>query len=141
MILAGLPVIFSLFRLRKSLVPVCVALILGLALPWCNRSLWERNNRIFFDEPTLLGYLLVAAFAIFVIWWGVRHASRALVNLGILGFAIDVGFFYGNDIFDKVGRSLGLMGLGVLFLVGGWALEKTRRRLIAGMSPAVGEAR
>jgi hypothetical protein len=42
-------------------------------------------------------------------------------------------WFYFSDIFDKVGRSLGLIGLGVLFLAGGWALEKMRRRLIGGM--------
>jgi uncharacterized membrane protein len=63
----------------------------------------------------------------------VHHASRALVNLGIVGFAITVGWFYFSDIFDKVGRSLGLIGLGILFLAGGWALEKMRRRLMAGM--------
>ncbi len=139
-IIAVVPVASALFKMRASLVPVCVSLCLGLALPWCNRSLWVPRNvqvfRTYSDEPTLLGYILVAAFTIFIIWWGVGHASRALVNLGILGFAIDVGFFYSNDIFNKVGRSLGLMGLGVLFLAGGWLLEKTRRRLIAGMHNA-----
>ena len=65
-----------------------------------------------------------------MIWWGVHKASKALVNLGIVGFAIAVGWFYFSDIFDKVGRSLGLIGLGILFLAGGWALEKARRRLI-----------
>jgi uncharacterized membrane protein len=75
----------------------------------------------------------VAAFAVFIIWWGVRQASRALVNLGIVGFAIAVAWFYFSDIFDKVGRSLGLIGLGVLFLAGGWVLEKTRRGLLQHM--------
>jgi hypothetical protein len=42
-------------------------------------------------------------------------------------------WFYFSDIFDKVGRSLGLIGLGVLFLAGGWALERWRRRLIGHM--------
>jgi hypothetical protein len=32
-----------------------------------------------------------------------------------------------------MGRSLGLIGLGILFLAGGWALEKMRRGLLAGM--------
>ena len=49
------------------------------------------------------------------------------------GFAIAVAWFYFSDIFDKVGRSLGLIGLGILFLAGGWALEKMRRRIMAGM--------
>jgi hypothetical protein len=44
-----------------------------------------------------------------------------------------VAWFYFSDVFDKVGRSLGLIGLGILFLAGGWALEKMRRRLVAGM--------
>jgi uncharacterized membrane protein len=84
-------------------------------------------------DPNLAAHALVAAFAVFVVWWGVHHASRALVNLGIVGFAITVGWFYFSDIFDKVGRSLGLIGLGILFLAGGWVLEKMRRRLVAGM--------
>jgi len=29
-----------------------------------------------------------------------------------------------------------LIGLGILFLAGGWALEKTRRNLVAGMGKA-----
>jgi hypothetical protein len=50
-----------------------------------------------------------------------------------VGFAVVVGWFYFSDIFDKVGRSLGLIGLGILFLTGGWALEKARRGLMARM--------
>jgi len=37
----------------------------------------------------------------------------------------------------KLDRALGLMLLGVLFLVGGWALERTRRRLLSGMDGGV----
>ena len=78
----------------------------------------------------LAAHALVAAFCVFVIWWGVRQTSKALVNLGIVGFAITVVWFYFSDIFDKVGRSLGLIGIGILFLAGGWALEKMRRGLL-----------
>jgi hypothetical protein len=42
-------------------------------------------------------------------------------------------WFYFADIFDKLDRSLALIGLGILFLAGGWALEKTRRKLVGGM--------
>jgi len=31
---------------------------------------------------------------------------------------------------NKLGRSASLIGLGLLFLLGGWFLEKTRRRLV-----------
>jgi hypothetical protein len=49
----------------------------------------------------------------------------------VLGFALTVCCFYFANIFDKLGRSLGLIGLGILFIGGGWWLERTRRRLVA----------
>jgi len=71
-----------------------------------------------------------------MIWWGVRQTSRALVNLSIVGFGATVAWFYFGDLYDKMGRSLGLIGLGFLFLAGGWVLEKTRRSLIVHMQEA-----
>ena len=138
--IAVLPLLLSFWEWRKSLAPVAAAIAFTLALPWCMRLHTQRYdygnyyNTYTHSEPSLLAHALVAAFAVFVIWWGVRQASKALVNLGILWFAIAVGWFYFSDIFDKVGRSLGLIGLGVLFLAGGWALETTRRGLLARMS-------
>jgi uncharacterized membrane protein len=134
-----LPLLFAVIKLRKSLIPVAVAIAFSIPLPWCQRVWTEHydyrdtHTSWIRQEPNLTAHALVAAFAIFLIWWGVRQASKALVNLGIVGFAIAVGWFYFSDIFDKVGRSLGLIGLGVLFLAGGWALEKARRRLIDRM--------
>jgi uncharacterized membrane protein len=137
-VIAALPLCFALFRLRKSLVPVAVAIVFSTVLPWCNRSWTESKGNFTFDrsEPNLAAHALVAAFAVFLIWWGVRLVSRALVNLGIGWFAIAVAWFYFSNIFDKVGRSLGLIGMGILFLAGSWALEKTRRGLLAGMGKA-----
>jgi uncharacterized membrane protein len=137
--IAFVPLCFSVLRLRKSSVPVAAAIVFSIALPWCQRNwvdyeTYGANHYTFArHDPNLAAHALVAAFAVFVVWWGVHHASRALVNLGIVGFAITVGWFYFSDIFDKVGRSLGLIGLGILFLAGGWVLEKMRRRLVAGM--------
>jgi len=130
-VIAAVPLFFTLFRRRESLVPVLAAILFAVILPWCNRSLWTPFDRnLDGGSPNLAGFTLTASFAIFLSWWGARNASRALVNLGIFGFAIVVMFFYVSDVFDKVGRSLGLIGLGILFLAGGWLLEKTRRRLI-----------
>ena len=95
---------------------------------WSNHIYKETRS-----GPNLAAHVLVAAFAVFISWWGVRQASRLLVNLGIAGFALAVCWFYFSDIIDKMGRSLGLIGLGVLFLAGGWALEKTRRGVLARM--------
>ena len=138
--IAVLPLLFSIARLRKSSVPVLGSLIFAIALPWCTRTWTETYNygvshgSYTRTDPNLAAHALVSAFTIFIIWWGVRESSRALVNLGIVGFAISVGWFYFSNLYDKMGRSLGLIGLGVLFLAGGWALEKTRRSLLAHMS-------
>jgi hypothetical protein len=135
-VIALLPLFFSVFRLRKSLVAVAAAIVFSAALPWCYRvDRWDNGAGFWYtrSEPNLLAHALVAVFAVFLIWWGVRLASRALVNLGVVYFAAAVGWFYFSDIFDKVGRSLGLISLGVLFLAGGWALEKTRRGLLGRM--------
>jgi uncharacterized membrane protein len=141
MVIAALPLLLSLFRASKSFVPVAAAIFLAILLPWTERSWVEHFNygrgvqgSYTAYGPNLGAHALVSGFCIFVIWWGVRQTSRALVNLGIVGFAITVFWFYFSNIFDKVGRSLGLIGLGVLFLAGGWALERMRRRLLSSMS-------
>lgn len=61
--------------------------------------------------------------------WGLHEGRRERLNLGVAGFALTVFVFYFAHVMDKLGRSLGLMGLGLLFLVGGWQLERLRRRL------------
>ena len=148
---AALPLVIAAFHGHKGLMPVALAVVYAVALPWCYRS-WTDSydygngakhiyTRV---EPNLAAHALVAAFAVFLCWWGVRTASKALVNFGIAGFAIAVAWFYFSNLYDKMGRSLGLIGLGILFLAGGWALEKMRRRILAGMDstqPSIQEAK
>jgi TRAP-type C4-dicarboxylate transport system permease small subunit len=141
--IAALPLAVAAFHGHKGLIPIAAAIGFAIALPWCyftsiDTYSYKNGPMIAHVEtrPNLLAHALVAAFAVFLCWWGVRLASRALVNLGIVGFAAAVAWFYFSDIFNKVGRSLGLIGLGVLFLAGGWALEKMRRRILAGMDSA-----
>jgi uncharacterized membrane protein len=134
--IAAIPLLFAVFKFKKSVLPVTVAIVFSIALPWCQRIEHESHDIFTRDEPNLAAHALVAAFCVFIIWWGVRQVSQALVNLGIVGFAITVGWFYFSDIFDKLDRSLGLIGLGILFLAGGWVLEKTRRNLVGGMKKA-----
>jgi len=149
-IIAIVPLLFSLVHRRKSTVPVLAAIAFVSALPWCERVWTEHyhygNNYGAYTrtEPNLIAHALVAGFCVFLIWWGVRQASRGLVNFGVIAFGISVAWFYFSNVFDKFGRSLGLIGLGVLFLAGGWALEKTRRGLLAHMeqnSASLEEAR
>lgn len=81
-------------------------------------------------------YLLFAAGAVGLVAWGVREKRKERVNLGIAGFALTVLFFYFDSFMDKLGRSASLLTLGVLCLVVGWGLERTRRRLLARMEAA-----
>jgi hypothetical protein len=141
--IAAIPLIVAAFHGHKGLVPIAAAIAFCLALPWCYRTWTESYNGPNGSEvtyvrtnPNLLAHALVAAFAVLLCWWGVRLVSRLLVNLGIVGFAAAVGWFYFSDIMNELNRSLGLIGLGVLFLAGGWALEKMRRRILTGMAPA-----
>jgi len=83
-------------------------------------------------------YLVAGAGCAGLIAWGIAEERRERINLGIAGFAITVLVFYFSEVMDKVGRSASLIGLGVLFLFGGWLLEKTRRRLVARMTQGAG---
>jgi uncharacterized membrane protein len=139
--IAALPLVISAIHGHKGLIPIAVSVAFVIALPWCYRTRTYSyryggmgSGSYSYTLPSLLAHALVAAFAVFLCWWGVRIVSRALVNLGILGFAAAVLWFYSSDIMDKLDRSLGLIGLGVLFLAGGWALERMRRRILARMT-------
>ena len=144
--IAAVPLIVAAFHGHKGLVPIAAAIVFSEALPWCYTTWIETykssnggNEILTGTHPNLPAHALVAAFAVFLCWWGVRLASRALVNLGIVGFAAAVVWFYYSDIYSDKYRAVGLIGLGVLFLAGGWALEIARRRILAGI--AAGEGR
>jgi len=53
------------------------------------------------------------------------------INLGIVGFGLTILVSYFSSVMDKLDRSASLIGLGLLFLLLGWFLEKLRRRLVA----------
>jgi uncharacterized membrane protein len=117
---------------KRSVLPSAIIAATVFALPWLQTAIssdvWKRT------EPSVAMYALVALVCVFLAWWGVRQASKAIVNYGIAAFALTVMWFYFSDIMGKLDRSLGLIVLGVLFLAGGWMLEKTRRRLVADIS-------
>ena len=116
---------------KRSLVPALAVAATSFALPWLHVVLTDGSRR---SEPSVAMYALVAALCVFLAWWGVHEASKALVNYGIGAFALTVMWFYFSDIMGKLDRSLGLIMLGALFLAGGWMLEKARRKLVASFS-------
>jgi uncharacterized membrane protein len=76
-------------------------------------------------------YAMCALGSIGLIGWGLREARKERINLGVAGFSLTVLAFYSSTVMDKLGRAASLIGLGLLFLLGGWLLEKARRRLVA----------
>jgi uncharacterized membrane protein len=68
--------------------------------------------------------------------WGILDARPERVNIAVAGLAITVLTFYFSNVMDKLDRSASLIGIGLLFLGGGWVLERTRRHLLAHMSLA-----
>lgn len=79
----------------------------------------------------LLLYLLLAAGAAGLIGWGLLEKRKERVNLGIAGFALTVLFFYFDSFMSKIGRSAGLLTLGILCLAGGYLLERARRSIVS----------
>ncbi len=131
-ILMVLPAALVFIKDRMQTIPVVVVGLVAFALPWLQTRVTESgfNGNWTHSEPSLMAYVLVAGTAVFFVWWGVHVASKSLVNFGMVAFAVTVFWFYFSNIMDKLGRSLGLMLLGVLFLAGGWFLETTRRKLV-----------
>jgi len=83
------------------------------------------------DAGELAMYALLEIGAVGVVLWGLRDGQRLAVNVGVLGFALATLGFYFASLYDRLGRALGLIGIGVLFIGGGWLLERARRRLVA----------
>jgi uncharacterized membrane protein len=137
LLLVAVTALFAFGRNRKGALPVVIVGLVAYALPWLQTSITEtsfRGDPWTHSEPSLMAYVLVAATSVFFVWWGVHTSSKSLVNFGMVAFAITVFWFYFSNIMDKLGRSLGLMLLGVLFLAGGWFLETTRRKLVRAIA-------
>jgi uncharacterized membrane protein len=82
---------------------------------------------------TIALYSLCAVGSVGLVAWGLSEKRKERVNLGVAAFAISVLFFYFDSFMGKLGRSAGLIGLGLLCLAGGYVLEITRRKLVAKM--------
>ena len=103
----------------------------GQAWPQAATALWI--VALLFLEPaagTLALYPWWIIGAVGLVAWGVREGHIERVNMGAAIFAGTVLTFYFSQMMGKLERSASLIGLGLLFLAGGWALERARRRLV-----------
>jgi uncharacterized membrane protein len=116
-----------------------VGIPLGLAIALRGRDAWKNAAAfawilVLFAlagyDTDVLPYAWWAAGAVALVAWGVTEARTERINMGAAVFAATVLAFYFSHVMDKLGRSASLIGLGLLFLGGGWALERLRRRLV-----------
>ncbi|MFM2079483.1 MAG: hypothetical protein RLZZ219_165 [Cyanobacteriota bacterium] len=90
------------------------------------------------DNPiTPWTYAWHALGGILLVAWGLRDSRSERVNVGIALVALTVVAFYFAEVMGKLERSLSLIGLGLLCLLGGWALEWLRRRMVGRIQAAI----
>lgn len=97
---------------------------LGLAGVWVVTALQIHDV----GAPALYAWFGLGAVGLTA--WGVREGRVERINLGAALFGTTVITFYLSEVMDKLGRAASLMGLGLVFLAGGWTLERLRRRLV-----------
>lgn len=122
--IAYLPVlIFAVIARRKAATWMVgsAAWVWGLGL--CSRYGTPEHN--------VWIYLWLGLGACALCFWGVRENRKLFINYGIVIFALSVIGFYFSEVLDKLGRSMGLILLGAIFLAGGWVLHRLRANLIA----------
>ncbi len=115
---AGFPLLASFYLGKQLAWKVATAMLFGMGVAF---------------SPNLVRYAIYAVMAVALIWWGTNEGRKERINLGIAGFAINVLVFYFSSVMDKMGRSVSLIALGLLFLLGGYALERWRRDLIRNL--------
>jgi len=115
----GLPLALALTVRRAHAWPFAVAALWTVVLLFVERAA---------GSVALYPWWVLGAGGL--IAWGIDEGRSERVNMGSAVFAATVVAFYFSEVMDKLGRSASLIGLGLLFLAGGWALERLRRRLV-----------
>ena len=136
-----LPLSIRLFGWASALgVPVAVAFYLRGRRAWHNLlaaawiwglsqicRIWDPDHYVWFYAWALVG-------SVGLIYSGVDDRRKERINLGMGAFGVTIIAFYCSDVLDKYGRSTVLIAMGLMFLVGGYFMERWRRSLIAQVS-------
>lgn len=127
----GLPLFAAwLLRRRGAIWNIPFALwvfVLGLVNVQDIYGTWSILNEV-------AAFVLCGFGAIGLMYWGFKERRRERINLGVAGLAMTVVVFYFSSVMNPWGLSASMVGLGLLFLLGGWKLEQFRRKPLAGTS-------
>lgn len=110
--------------------PLAISFVLRASPAWMIAAMLWAIGIAHFVHGGIAGYTWDAIGAIGLALWGMHEGRSERVNLGIAGFALTVAIFYFSSVMDKLGRSASLVGLGILLMGGGWALERLRRAMV-----------
>lgn len=118
--------------------PLLLAYFLRRRAIWMNviAAAWVGSVELLSPSAKVTPYVWAAVGSLGLIAWGLHEARRERINLGILGFGLTVLVFYFSNVMDKLGRSASLVGLGIIFLILAWGLERTRRSLVRKVKAA-----
>jgi uncharacterized membrane protein len=105
----------------------------AIAAGWTVVLVWIAGS---LDAGSIPVYAWWAIGAIGLVAWGVQDHRLERINLGFVLFAATVLVFYFSTVMTRLGRSASLITLGLLFLAGGWALERSRRQLVQSVKGA-----
>ena len=131
-----LPLALAAFLRGRAAWMSAVAAVWVLVLGFIPATSGNNEPLLHFAIRELGPYVWFGIGSLGLIAWGMKESRRERINLGIAGFGIAIMTFYFSEVMDKLGRSASLIGFGLLFLVLGWSLERTRRRLVTRVKGA-----
>ena len=87
------------------------------------------------EAVRVLSFLWWGSGAVGLMVWGSAESRAERVNLGTVLLATTLLGFYFTEVIARFDRSLGLLGLGLFFLIGGWGLNRLRQALLPKLPP------
>ena len=87
------------------------------------------------EAVSVLSFLWWGSGAVGLMVWGSAESRAERVNLGTVLLATTLLGFYFTEVIARFDRSLGLLGLGLFFLIGGWGLNRLRQALLPKLPP------
>lgn len=126
----ALPLLLAYFLRGRGAWINAAATLWVVALALLPSTITTNESTLRYGIRTLGPYVWCGVATLALIASGIYEARRERINLGVIGFGITILAFYFSEVMDKLSRSTSLMGLGLLFLVLAWSLEKTRKKLL-----------
>ncbi len=138
----GLPLLAAILLRGRNIMGNFLAALWVVALAKISTIVYYHRHSDQWRGPreSVWLYVWCALGAVGLTYWGMQEQRKERINVGVIAFAVTVLFFYFSDVMDKLGRSASLISLGILFLGGGWFMERTRRALIARVEVTHGGA-